>query len=222
MTSYYSYQRREILPLLPHAATNILEIGAATGQTLRWMKAIYPSAMTTGVELNGALADELCRNADVAIIGNINECFPQLKRYDLILLLDVLEHLIDPATVLRSVRQLLNPGGQVIVSVPNIAHLSVTIPLLFGRRFTYQDAGILDRTHLKFFVEDTAVKLLNEANFHVTKGLLAGPKGRKAKIIDRISFGLLRHHLTTQYIMLGEMNDGEISQEWPVNWMIAK
>lgn len=222
MTSYYTYQRREIQPLLPKAATNILEIGAATGQTLRWLKTIYPSAITTGVELNDALAGELSQNADVAIIGNINECHTRLKKYDLILLLDVLEHLIDPANLLRTVRQLLETGGQVIVSVPNIAHLSVTIPLLFGRRFTYQDAGILDRTHLRFFVEDTAIKLLNDANFHVTNGLITGLKGHKANIIDRLSFGLFRHHLAYQYIMLGELSDGEIVQQQPVNWIVAE
>jgi 2-polyprenyl-3-methyl-5-hydroxy-6-metoxy-1,4-benzoquinol methylase len=157
MISYYTYQRREILPLLPKVATNILEIGAATGRTLRWMKTIYPTAMTTGVELSEALREELSQNADVSIIGDINQCLPQLKRYDLILLLDVCEHLVDPGYLLRSLRQLLEPGGHVIVSIPNIAHLSVTIPLLFARRFTYQDAGILDRTHLRFFVEDTAL-----------------------------------------------------------------
>jgi 2-polyprenyl-3-methyl-5-hydroxy-6-metoxy-1,4-benzoquinol methylase len=221
MISYYTYQRREILPLLPKVATNILEIGAATGRTLRWMKTIYPTAMTTGVELSEALREELSQNADVSIIGDINQCLPQLKRYDLILLLDVCEHLVDPGYLLRSLRQLLEPGGHVIVSIPNIAHLSVTIPLLFARRFTYQDAGILDRTHLRFFVEDTAIKLLNDAGLQVTKGLLKGPKGRKAKIIDRLSFGLLRHHLTIQYILLGELCDGEIRQQ-AVNWMTAE
>ena len=61
-----------------------------------------------------------------------------------------------------------------IVSVPNVAHLSVSIPLLFRREFAYQDAGILDRTHLRFFVEDTAVKLLNDFKLVVERGLASG------------------------------------------------
>jgi SAM-dependent methyltransferase len=173
------------------------------------------------VEISDALADELSKNADVAIIGDINEYLPRLKRYDLILLLDVLEHLVDSENVLRNVRQLLEPGGHVIVSVPNIAHLSVTIPLLFRRRFTYKDSGILDRTHLRFFVEDTAVKLLNGAHFKVVNGLISGLQGFRAKMLDGLSFGLLRHHLAKQYIMLGEPTDGEICQQ-PVKWMIAE
>ena len=88
---YYHHVRREIAPLLPSAASRILEVGAGAGGTLKWLKDTYPNAETTAVELNGALRDELQRNADVVLIGSIEETFPLLKKYDLILLLDVLE-----------------------------------------------------------------------------------------------------------------------------------
>ncbi len=221
MSGYFHHERHEILPILPKAATSILEIGAASGKTLRWLKTIYPGAVTTGVEINEAMAAELSENADVAIIGNISECRSRLKKYDLVLLLDVLEHLLDPVDVLQNVRQLLEPGGHVVVSVPNIAHLSVTIPLLLQRRFTYQDSGILDRTHLRFFVEATAVDLLNAANFRVSKGLISGLQGHRAKLLYHLSFGLLRHHLAKQYVMLGEPMDDEFRQP-TVEWMDAK
>jgi 2-polyprenyl-3-methyl-5-hydroxy-6-metoxy-1,4-benzoquinol methylase len=221
MDAYYHYERREILPIVPRSATSILEIGAASGKTLRWIKTIYPNAKTTGVELNDELAEELSRNADIAIIGNIAECLPKLKKYDLILLLDVLEHLHNPTEVLRNLRKLLEPGGKVIVSVPNISHLSVTVPLLVRRKFTYRDSGIMDRTHLTFFVEDTAIGLMNDASLKVTKGLVTGLRGYKAKFINFLSLGRLRHHLTKQYIMLGEPCEGEINQG-PIHWMTAQ
>ncbi|MEY9884254.1 class I SAM-dependent methyltransferase [Bradyrhizobium sp. USDA 329] len=221
MSRYFHHVRAEIRPLLPKAATSILEIGAASGQTLRWIRTIYPDAVTTGVEINDAVAEELSRNADVAVLGSIDECLPRLKKYDLILLLDVLEHLVDAKTVLQNVRGLLEPGGHVVVSVPNVAHLSVAVPLLFKRRFDYQDAGILDRTHLRFFVEDTAIGLMNSAGLKVSKGLISGMQGYKAKTLHRLSFGLLKHHLAKQYIMLGEAIDGEERQKSLV-WKIAK
>jgi len=220
MNCYYNHERREIRPLLPRTARRILEIGAASGQTLHWLKTIYPDAVTSGVEINAAVADELGRNADVSIIGSISECLPQLQQYDLILLLDVLEHLVDSASVFDSVQKLLAPGGKVIVSVPNVAHLSVAIPLLFRRRFTYGDAGILDRTHVRFFVEDTAIQLMNDAGLLVSQGLISGIQGPKAKLLDRASFGLLRHHLAKQYIMVGEPAAGGVVQS-PVNWMVS-
>ena len=218
---YYHFVRREIEPLLPKSPNRILEVGAGAGGTLKWLKTIYPEAETTAVELNPDLLDELKQNVDVAVIGQIDETFTELKTYDLILLLDVLEHLPDSTTTLRKLSKLLEPGGQVIVSVPNIAHLSVSVPLLLKRRFNYQDSGILDRTHLRFFVEDTAIKLLNDANLIVTSGLISGLQGPKAKLLDLVSFGLLRHHLAKQYIMLGQPADSEIVQE-KIRWTVSQ
>jgi 2-polyprenyl-3-methyl-5-hydroxy-6-metoxy-1,4-benzoquinol methylase len=218
---YYHFVRREIAPLLPENPTRILEVGAGGGATLNWLKTLNPKAETTAVELNPALLDELKTNADVVIIGPIDDNIAQLKTYDLILLLDVLEHLPDSTATLRRLSKLLKTGGHIIVSLPNVAHLSVSVPLLLQRRFSYQDAGILDRTHLRFFVEDTAIKLLNDANFSVTAGLISGIQGPKAKLLDLVSFGRLRHHLAKQYIMLGQLNDHRISQG-KVRWRLAQ
>ena len=217
---YYHWVRQEIKPLLPKNPSRILEVGAGAGHTLKWIKELYPKTETTAVEINSALLQELRQNVDVPIIGPIDEALPQLKSYDLILFLDVLEHLSDPTATLRNLSKHLEANGQVIVSVPNIAHLSVSVPLLLQRRFEYQDAGILDRTHLKFFVEGTAIKLLNDANFIVTAGLVSGIQGPKSKLLDLVSFGGLRHHLAKQYIMLGQLTDGKLSQE-RVRWALA-
>jgi 2-polyprenyl-3-methyl-5-hydroxy-6-metoxy-1,4-benzoquinol methylase len=217
---YYHWVRQEIKPLLPKNPSRILEVGAGAGHTLKWIKELYPKTETTAVEINSALLHELSQNVDVPIIGPIDEALPQLKSYDLILFLDVLEHLSDPTATLRNLSKHLEANGQVIVSVPNIAHLSVSVPLLLQRRFDYQDAGILDRTHLKFFVEGTAIKLLNDANFIVTAGLVSGIQGPKSKLLDLVSFGGLRHHLAKQYIMLGQLTDGKLSQE-RIKWALA-
>ena len=219
--NYYHLIRSEIKPLLPKIANRILDVGAGSGRTLKWLKTLYPRAETTGVELNSELLEELKQNADVAIIGSIQESWSKLTNYDLILLLDVLEHLPDSIATLRKLTRLLNPGGHVIVSVPNIAHLSVSLPLLLQRRFNYQDAGILDRTHLRFFVESTAIKLLNDANLVVTAALISGIQGPKARLLDIVSFGLLRHHLAKQYIMLGQLRDGEIVQK-KIRWTLIR
>jgi len=218
---YYHFIRREIEPLLPKSPTRILEVGAGAGGTLKWLKTLYPKAKTTAVELNPDLLDELKQNVDVVVIGQIEETFTELKTYDLILLLDVLEHLPDSTATLRKLSKLLEAGGHIIVSVPNIAHLSVSVPLLLKRRFNYQDAGILDRTHLRFFVEDTAIKLLNDANVIVTAGLISGLQGTKAKLLDLLSLGLLRHHLAKQYIMLGQLGDHKIVQK-RIRWTISR
>jgi 2-polyprenyl-3-methyl-5-hydroxy-6-metoxy-1,4-benzoquinol methylase len=92
--------------------------------------------------------------------------FPERHEYDLIMFADVLEHLADPAAVLRRCLASLKDDGKIIVSVPNVANFVVRLSLLLGR-FDYSDRGILDRTHLRFFTLKTLTKLLQETGFNI-------------------------------------------------------
>ncbi len=80
-------------------------------------------------------------------------------KFDLILLMDVLEHLPRPERLLRECAALLTPAGRVLISLPNVANITVRLGLLMGR-FEYADRGILDRTHLRFYTRRTARRLL--------------------------------------------------------------
>jgi len=83
------------------------------------------------------------------------------QKFDRVLLLDVLEHLMRPERLLAEAMNALNPQGRLIVSLPNVANIAVRLALLFGR-FTYTERGILDRTHLRFFTRKTARRFLEE------------------------------------------------------------
>ena len=95
---------------------------------------------------------------------NINAYKGEL--FDLILLLDVLEHMTQPLVFFKEVLRLLAPGALLVVSVPNVAHWSVRLPLLFGF-FEYYDRGILDRTHYQFFTRRRFKHLLAGGNLIV-------------------------------------------------------
>ena len=77
--TYYDHVRTEIRALLPNSPSSILDIGAGAGATLRWLKEMFPNAKTTGVEINSNLHDQLRKNADVAIIGDVDACFPNFR-----------------------------------------------------------------------------------------------------------------------------------------------
>ena len=89
--------------------------------------------------------------------------FPCTEGFDYIVFADVLEHLRDPAAVLRRSITALKESGKVLVSVPNVANLSVRLSLMFGR-FEYTERGILDRTHLRFFTRRTLNRMLSDAS----------------------------------------------------------
>lgn len=217
---YYQHVRTEIAPLLPAKADRILEIGSGAGYTLKWLKSKFPQAETVAVEGFAEVEGQLAANVDRAIIHDLEKGLPDVGKFDLVLALDVLEHLRNPERVLEQLVPMMNPGATLIVSVPNVAHLSVSLPLLFGRRFEYADGGILDRTHVKFFVESSAVALLNDAGFEVTDGVVNGLISPRTKALDSLTLGVFRNHFAKQYIMKGQLKPKPFSQK-TVAWKRA-
>lgn len=90
------------------------------------------------------------------------------RRFDVVVCADVLEHVPDPAAVLARVRGWIAPDGLLLVSLPNVANLAVRLSLLAGR-FEYADAGLLDRTHLRFYTRRSALRLVEGAGFRVSR-----------------------------------------------------
>lgn len=88
--------------------------------------------------------------------------------FDVVIFGDVLEHLKDPEAVLRLYMQHVREGGYIIISVPNVAHLYVRLKLLFGM-FDYQDRGIMDKTHLRFFTRKTIRALVRRVGLSIVK-----------------------------------------------------
>ena len=88
------------------------------------------------------------------------------RRFGRILLQDVLEHVPDPSRLLADSRRYLAPDGLVLISVPNVANITVRLSLLFGR-FRYTERGILDKTHLRFFTRRTAREMLGQAGYAI-------------------------------------------------------
>jgi predicted TPR repeat methyltransferase len=90
------------------------------------------------------------------------------RRFDVVVCADVLEHVADPESVLARVREWIAPDGLLLVSLPNVANVAVRISLLAGR-FEYADAGILDRTHLRFYTRRSARRLVEGGGFRIRR-----------------------------------------------------
>jgi 2-polyprenyl-3-methyl-5-hydroxy-6-metoxy-1,4-benzoquinol methylase len=219
--NYYNYVRAEIAPLLPKRARRIVDVGCGAGETSAWLKTFFPDARLVGVECNPALRSELEGKLDEVHIVDLNAEAPAVGAADLYLFLDVLEHLNKPEEILRLLTSDMPADARVVVSLPNIAHVSVSVPLFFRGQFEYRDAGILDRTHVRFFVRDTAVRLMNDAGLRVEKGVRNGLEGPRSRFLDRVTGGLLRDRLTKQYVLLATpMRPGE--SQGPIEWLSGR
>jgi 2-polyprenyl-3-methyl-5-hydroxy-6-metoxy-1,4-benzoquinol methylase len=91
-----------------------------------------------------------------------------LGTFDFVILADVLEHLLDPVAALKKIKALLKENGQVIFSIPNMAHISVRLMLLAGY-FEYTDTGLLDKTHLHFYDEQEVLRIFSDAGYEIIK-----------------------------------------------------
>jgi len=90
------------------------------------------------------------------------------SNYDVIYFGDVIEHLVEPVTVLKRVKKHLNKNGVIMFSIPNMAHMSVRLSLLNGS-YRHGDTGLLDKTHLHFYDREEITRVFAEAGFNITK-----------------------------------------------------
>jgi 2-polyprenyl-3-methyl-5-hydroxy-6-metoxy-1,4-benzoquinol methylase len=172
---FQPYERnnpRTIIARWVPEGARVLEVGPGDGVVGAWLTA-NKRCSVVGVEYVAAAAEAAAASFAHMIVGSIED--PQVQAqvrelapYDAIIFADVLEHLVDPWGVLREVRSLLNPGGRVLVSVPNIAHWTARINLLMGR-FDYTEGYLMDRTHLRWFTRKSARQLAASSGYRVVE-----------------------------------------------------
>lgn len=142
----------------------VLDVGCATGYLARAL--IGHGCTVSGVELDAVAAEEARPVLKELVVGDLEtidlgQAFDP-GAFDAVVFGDVLEHVSDPLTVLRSSLALLDDDGFVVVSIPNVAHGAVRLSLLNGN-FDYRDRGLLDSTHVRFFTRTTVEALLSDA-----------------------------------------------------------
>ena len=157
---------------------DVLEVGPATGYVTKILQQRGCRVWCIENDPEAAIiADAFCERMIIANVETIDFMSTiRDQRFDIVTFGDVLEHLVDPMGVLIRVKDVLKPGGHVVASVPNVAHASIRLSLL-GGRFEYTEMGLLDRTHLRFFTEESLAGLFRDAGYEVRtwRRVLADP-----------------------------------------------
>ncbi len=172
-----------------NAPIKVLEIGCSKGDTLMEISEDYPNSEVYGAEISD-VAVSLARNFCNAILNNIEEeNLPyDEKFFDYIIFGDVLEHLHNPAKTLQYVKRFLKPDGRLIISVPNVQHISIIKNLINGL-FTYTPVGLLDSTHIHLFTYIELQRMLAECGYsagRIVKYTLIGISEEENKLIDEL------------------------------------
>lgn len=150
--------------------SQVLEFGPANGRMTKYMKERL-NCKVYAVELDENSAKDAAKYTEKIVIGSIEdytwiEEFKDIK-FDYIVFADVLEHLYYPEKVLNKIKDFLMEEGSVLVSIPNIAHNSIIINLL-NNEFNYNNIGLLDNTHIRFFTKKTFDNLIRKSGYFVS------------------------------------------------------
>ncbi len=163
---YYQGSRPEIIDLIKHSPNRVLELGCGDGS----FRLLLDSEMEYwGVEPFFEAA-ELARNNIYKVINDTYEsAFSELpdNYFDLIICNDVIEHFTDHDSFFSSIKTKISDEGYIIGSIPNVRHLNNILNLVFKKDWKYQDDGILDRTHLRFFTEKSLKRTFIEHGYNL-------------------------------------------------------
>ena len=166
-TSYFEYERPEMLEMIPEQARRVLDVGCGSGRFGRLVKR-ERGAEVWGVEPSMRACREAEHCLDHVIHAEFGASLTLPKNvFDVVVFNDVLEHMINPWAALQLAKQLLTETGAVVASIPSIRHFPTVWRLVVGKEWRYQDAGTLDRTHLRFFTRQTIEELFLDSGYQI-------------------------------------------------------
>ncbi|WP_286919641.1 class I SAM-dependent methyltransferase [Pseudomonas sp. UBA6753] len=173
-TPVHQHHNPDLLKLMPANARRVVEIGCSSGALAREYKKLNPSVHYTGIEIEPSYAELAREHCDRVLDMNIEAVTADLLASDLAadcwVFGDVLEHLYDPWQLLSKIREASAPGTSIVACIPNAQHWSVQVRLSVGD-FRYEDSGLFDRTHIRWFTLATMLEMFAQAGLTVEAGI---------------------------------------------------
>jgi SAM-dependent methyltransferase len=172
-TPAHEQHNPDLLKLIPAEAANLIEIGCSSGALAREFKQLSPECHYIGIEIDPHYAELAKRHCDESFSLDIeiadDAFWKKQSDRDCWIFGDTLEHLKDPWLILKKIRDVIPANGSIVVCIPNAQHWSLQVKLSVGD-FRYQDSGLLDRTHLRWFTRQTIIEMFDQTGFKLETG----------------------------------------------------
>ncbi len=165
---YYENRREPMLNYIPAQVKKTLELGCANGNFSELIKTGF-DAECWGVELDSNAAEIAASKLHKVINGDVNQVLKDVPDgyFDCVICNDILEHLVDPYTLLVELKKKLTTDGVVVISLPNVRYCRNLFELVFRGNWDYKAKGILDKTHLRFFTYNSLVKVFPQLGYEL-------------------------------------------------------
>lgn len=201
--TYYKNERIEMLQFAPRSARRILDIGCGEGVFGSILKTEL-QAEVWGIEMDPASGLVAEKVLDKVIV---NDAFGALDKmvgetFDVIVLNDVLEHFFENEKLLKLLKNFLSEDGVIVASIPNVRFFDNLLNFMFRKTWEYEDSGILDRTHVRFFTKKSIIKMFERLDFDIVRlqGLNGYITSWKFSLINILTLGFVSD---SRYLQFG-------------------
>lgn len=205
----------DLLRMMPGNLNRIVEIGCSGGALAKAYTNLNPECVYTGVEIDPDFAEVAKSSCNEVICGNIEELpegiFLQLFPSDCWIFGDTLEHLYDPWSLLQRVKPQLSPDAQIIACIPNAQHWSIQVKLNCGL-FRYEDQGLLDRTHIRWFTRITMIEMFESTGYKIIEGF--------PRIFDEPGREKFLPSISAMALAAGMDPQQAVNDSLPLQWII--
>lgn len=172
-TPVHDHHNPDLLALIRLSTKTLVDVGCGGGGLIREFKKLKPEAHCVGIDIDSDYVELAKRYCDVSLAVNVDTAeksfWESMRDRECWVFGDTLEHFKDPWNVLRQVREVIPEHGYVVVCLPNAQHWSLLAKLSIGD-FRYQDSGLLDRTHLRWFTRKTMIEMFDQTGFTIEAG----------------------------------------------------
>lgn len=201
---YFSIPRKDLLPFVPENLERALDVGCGDGNFAELITNEKCCREVWGIEpyfkSKNDTSLKLKKIFHTSIEGSLDE-LPD-GHFDCIFFNDVLEHLVEPGKVLEDIKGKLRKDGAIIASIPNILHFETIYKILRNLDWRYENAGIMDKTHLRFFTKKSMVRMFESSGYKVDLIQGLNPEfGRKFKVLNFIAGGRIEEMKYVQMVV---------------------
>lgn len=200
--SYYGNARIDVLRFLDSPLGRVLDVGCGAGANAAALRAKGATEIV-GIEIHEASALRAQEVFDEVLTGSVEAALPLVKgQFDTILAYDVLEHLVDPYTVVSDLRRIASSAGCLHVSLPNARNWSLIRDVALRGTFGYTSEGHRDATHLRWFTRRDAVEMLERGGWRVER-VEHQDLHPVSRVLETITRGTSAELVVYQWALLG-------------------
>lgn len=205
----------DILRIMSKGMKRVVEVGSSSGALAQAYRTENPACEYIGIEIDPEYAKISAKVCTEVICGNIeslgDDVFMKLFPSDCWVFGDALEHLYDPWALLRRIRKNIPKTSQIIACIPNAQHWSLQAMLNRGQ-FRYQDMGLLDRTHIRWFTRTSIIEMFESTGYRITEGF--------PRIFDEPEREKVLPSIKAMALAIGADPQQAVDDSLPLQWLV--